>query len=281
MTEKVAAAFLCNRAYYSQFRYTCYLLVTRGQYKGDVILVVGDDLYDTEANRFMYDDDELVKRYNIIIKYFPDYQFSDAFLQQQKSLARDAYWFEKRFQFHKFNLFDVFFKQWTYIFYMDCGLHIYSDVTPILRERRQNTLLANRDGLDGESAAWCAPETPAQGLKIGDQFIKTEPQYEVLRQNHETKMPYFQTTVMLYHTDIINEKTVGELRNLLFKYPISITNDQAIIALYFTQVNPHWVQLRRKNDDIYFYDYVRCVDKDYIMLKSTSYQYIDVGYEDA
>jgi len=281
MTEKVAAAFLCNRAYYSQFRYTCYLLVTCGKYKGDVVLVIGDDLYDIEANRFMYDDDEFIKKYNIIIKYFPDYQFSDAFLQQQKSLARDTYWFEKRFQFHKFNLFDVFFKQWTYVFYMDCGIHIYADVNPILRERRQNTILANRDGLDGESAAWCVPETPGQGLKIGDQFIKTEPQYEVLRQSYDMKMPYFQTTVMLYHTDIINEKTVGELYDLLFKYSISITNDQAIIALYFTQVNPYWVQLRRKNEDVYFYDYVRCVDKDYIMLKSTSYQYIDVGYEDA
>jgi hypothetical protein len=278
MSEKTAAVFLCNKEYYLKFRYTCYLLVTRGQYKGDIVLVIGDDLYDKDLNQLISDDDEFITRYKVIIKYFPNYEFTDDFLQQQKQLNRDAYWFEKRFQFHKFNLFDVYFKQWDYIFYIDCGVHIFSDVSPILNEKQQHTILANRDGLDGETAAWCVPETPGQGLKLGDQFTKTDPIYDRLSKQYNMKLPYFQSTVMLYHTEIITERTVSDLYDLLFTYPICITNDQAIIGLYFTQVKPSWVQLRRKNDETYFYDYVRCINEDYIMLKSLSGNFVNVGY---
>jgi hypothetical protein len=278
MSEKTVAVFLCNKEYYSKFRYTCFLLVNRGKYTGDIVLVIGDDLYDKETNQFINDKDELITENNIKIKYFPNYEFTDEFLEQQKSLNRDAYWFEKRFQFHKFNLFDVYFKQWDYVFYIDCGVHIFSEVSPILNEKQQHTILANRDGLDGETAAWCVPETPGQGVKIGDQFTKTDPIYEILSKSYDMKQPYFQTTVMLYHSEIITENTVSNLYDLLFRYPISITNDQAIIGLYFTQVKPCWVQLRRKNNETYFYDYVRCINEDYIMLKSLNGSFINVGY---
>jgi hypothetical protein len=139
-------------------------------------------------------------------------------------------------------------------------------------------LVANRDGVDNETAAFCIPETPGEGLKIGDQFVKTEPGFAFLRTNYNIKMPYFQTTMMIYDTNIINETTKSDLYNLLFSYPFSITNDQAIIALYFTQDKPCWLQLRRKKDDLYYYDYVRCTNSKYIMVKSMDSNYMQLGY---
>jgi hypothetical protein len=118
------------------------------------------------------------------------------------------------------------------------------------------------------------------GLKIGDQFVKTTSYYHTLKENFDMKKSYFQTTCMLYDTTIIEDNTVDELYNMLLKYPISITNDQAIIALYFTQVKSVWKQLRRKNETIYFYDYVRCVNKPYIMIKSHDSCYLHIGYND-
>jgi len=240
-------------------------------------LVIGDDLYYDKEGTVMRDN--FIKYFNINVKYFPDYKFSDEFLEKQKKLPRNCYWFDKIFQYHKFNLFDTYFKRWDYIFYIDCNIKIYSDISQILNTKIKNTLLANRDGVDKENAETCVPETPNDGLKIGDQFIKTDPIYELLKKNYNTKLPYFQTTVMLYDTNIINENTLSNLYNTLFLYPTSVTNDQGIIALYFTQIEPCWKQLQRKNnEDLYFYDYVRCIDKQYIMLKSTSNDYLNIGY---
>lgn len=84
---------------------------------------------------------------------------------------------------------------------------------------------------------------------------------------------------MLYDTNIINDNTFTDIYNLLLKYPISITNDQGIIALYFTQIYPCWQQIQRKiNDDLYTYDYVRCIEKKYIMVKSDSNKWLNTGY---
>jgi hypothetical protein len=158
-------------------------------------------------------------------------------------------------------------------------MNIFSDITPILNERKKHTMIANRDGVDFETAEWCIPETPGKGLKIGDQFIKTDPVYESLKNNFDMKERCFQTTTMLYSTSIITDTTKQELYDLLFRYPISMTNDQGIISLYFTQIKPCWEQLRRKDDNIYYYDLVRCVNAPYIMVKYMGNGCINVGYE--
>ena len=80
---------------------------------------------------------------------------------------------------------------------------------------------------------------------------------------------YFQTTIMLYDTKIIQNDTYDNLLNLLIQYPISMTNDQGIIALYFTAVQPLFKQIKTHHEDQYFYDYLsRNYNNKYIMLKS-------------
>ena len=85
-----------------------------------------------------------------------------------------------------------------------------------------------------------------------------------------------------YHQLINNGKYNGDvcLYTLLQKYLISITNDQGIIALYFTQIKPCWKQLKRKCNELYYYDYVRCVNSKYIMVKNTSNNWLNIGYNE-
>jgi hypothetical protein len=264
---------MCNELYYHKFIYSCEALLRNGKYKGDIVLVVFDDLLNIQQTPFIINN-------NIVIKRFAPFSFDSNFILNQKLLERPAHWYTKMFQYNKFYLFDTYFKKWDYILYIDCGMIIMSDITPILNEHTVGTLLANRDGVDNETASWCIPETPMNGLKIGDQFVKTRPEYGILKDNFDMKKNYFQTTCMLYDTSIIEYNTVDELYQMLLKYPISITNDQAIIALYFTQVKPVWKQLRRKNETTYFYDYVRCVNQPYIMVKSYDTSYLHIGYND-
>lgn len=84
--------------------------------------------------------------------------------------------------------------------------------------------------------------------------------------------------MMLFDTVIIEKDTLNNLVQLLNKYPISITNDQGIIALYFTQIKPCWKQIRRLKKNLILYDYVRCIDKKYVMLKNPSNNWLNRGY---
>ena len=73
---------------------------------------------------------------------------------------------------------------------------------------------------------------------------------------------------MLYDTKIIKENTFKELLDLTYEYPISRTNEQGIIALYFTNIKPLFKQIKIHNEYIYFYDCLsRNIHNKYIMLK--------------
>lgn len=160
----ICIVFVCNKGYIQKILNTYKMLKNKGKYQGDVCLIIGNDLINNDLINNI--------KHNIIIRYYPNINFSNHFIQHQKNLSRPSHWFGKRFQYHKFYLFDVFFKQWSYICYIDCGMIINEDINLILEEKRKNKLIANRDGIDNENAG-VDSLTPNEGLKLGDQFVKT------------------------------------------------------------------------------------------------------------
>lgn len=249
----ICVVFVCNKAYFDNFIYTCNQLITYGNYKGDICLVIGDDLYKDKLL-----DCDTITCNNVKIKYFPNIKFSEDFLNIQKKLDRPPLWFNKIFQFHKFHLFNTFFKQWNYILYLDCKITIFKDISPIINQITENTLLAHSDAY------------PYYNRNLDDQFDKSFTEYfNNLNNIYNLNIDYFQTTIMLYDTSIINNDTYDNLYNLLIEYPISKTNDQGIIALYFTNIKPLFKQIKTHENNEYFYDYFsREKGKKYIMLKS-------------
>jgi hypothetical protein len=249
----ICAVFLCDQNYFRKFLYTCNLLRTRGNYHGDICLVIGNDLKDHPILTC-----DFIRENRIIIQHFPDIIIPEDCLKVQYQLVRPAYWFPKRFQYHKFHLFNTFFKQWEYIFYIDCGITIFSDISPMIAVKKANTLLAHSDAY------------PTYEWKLHNQFDTTNTEYyPKLNAKYNMECDYCQTTIMLYDTQIIEDNTFDNLYKLMLEYPISITNDQGIFALYFTNICPRFEQIPTKNDDIHFYDYLsRDPSYRYIMLKS-------------
>lgn len=244
--SNVCCVLLCNKKYFPKFMTTCQQLINNGKYKGDICLVVGDDLQTTINNH------KFIINNKIIIKYFPDIKFPDSFYSSMLSLNRPPHWNKKMFQWHKLYLFDVFFKKWEYIFYLDCGIKIFDNIQPIIDCKKENKLLAHSDAY------------PEYEWKFSNQFDNNHQ----LHSEYDLNMDYFQTTIMLYDTNIINDNTFTDLYNLSVKYPISKTNDQGIIALYFTNINKLWEQIPLKKEDTYFYDYLsRDKNNKYIMTK--------------
>lgn len=246
----VCAVFVCNKAYFNKFVSTCTQLITNGNYTGPICLVVGDDLENVDC--------DFIKKNNIIVQYFPDIQFSNHFSNVNNTLnIIDHRNKIKKFQWHKLHLFHTFFKQWNYIFYLDCGITIFSDVSPMIHEKKENTLLAHSDGY------------PSYEWKLNCQFDTMEPYFTKLRHTFCLDKDYFQTTMMLYDTNIIQEDTVDILIALSNEYPITRTNEQGILSLYFTQIKPCFKQIKTHDENNYFYDYLsRNPSYNYIMLKS-------------
>jgi hypothetical protein len=243
--------FVCNKAYFYKFIYTCNLLVTKGNYKGDICLIIGNDLQNDPLL-----NSDFISTNHIKVIYFPELNIDQNFIKTQRNLKREYHWFGKLFQYHKLYLFHSFFKQWNYIFYIDCGITIFSDITPILNEVKPNVLFAHSDSY------------PLYDRKLKSQFDNTHPQFFKLQLLYNLSVDYFQTTIMLYDTNIIENNTFDDLYKLMLEFPISITNDQGIISLYFTNVKPHFQQITIKNETTYFYDYLSRDNKlPYIMLK--------------
>ena len=244
----ICVVFVCNKNYLQKFSNTLHLLRINGQYNGEVVLIIGDDLKEQET--------ELKNKYNIKVKYFPDIIFDKEFINNFNSLNRSAHWKIKKFQYHKFYLFDVYFKQWDFIFYLDCGINIFRPIQPILDSKKKNKLLAHNDAY------------PTYIWKLSNQFDNNHHLFKKLEKEYNLNINYFQTTIMLYDTKIINENTYYDLFKLANKYPISRTNDQGIIALFYTTINKKWEQIKMQDDTQYYYDYMkRNNNKPYIMHK--------------
>lgn len=239
--------FVTNNAYIDKFQATYQQLITVGGYKGDVCLVIGDDLVDTPFAA------EMQKK--VLVKHFPNFVFPPLIQETMKSLKRLPMWFEKIFQYHKFHLFDTFFKRWDRIFYIDSGITIRAPIQPILDSFVPNVVLAHSDAY------------PTYQWKLRNQFDQTTE--SELHKNYNLDGDYCQTTILYYDTSIIHSEMVDDLFTLTCKYPTSITNDQGIIALYLTH-RKLFQQITLRNDETYFYDYLRrTTEKPYIMLKNT------------
>ena len=244
--------FLCNKSYFLRFVRTCELLVTHGKYSGPICLIIGDDLLNDKLLSH-----EIILKHKITIKHFPDIIFPSSFTQVIENINNpnvDKRNITKSFQWHKLHLFNVWFKQFNYIFYMDCGITILSDISPILKEKTEKKLLAHSDAY------------PSFEWKLRGQFDSTNKEYFTdLNSKFNLDCDYFQTTVLLYDTNIIEENTFADLYKLAVTYPISRTNEQAIMCLYFSSV---WKPMKIKNDETYLYDYMsRNPSNKYIMLK--------------
>ena len=256
-SDKICVVFTCNEKYFDKFLYTCGQLIKNGNYQGDICLMIGDDL----KKKMEYIEHPFIIENHIQIKYFPDIYFTNHFLELFYKLGRDEFWIKKIFQYHKLHLFDVYFKKWDFIFYIDCGVTIYRDITPMLNSRKNLRLLAHSDSY------------PTYQWRLNVQFDSSSSKdiFDKLNKNYDLNIDYFQTTIMLYDTQIIEENTFFNLHQLMLEYPISKTNDQGIIALYFTNVDKKFEQIKIKDDQQYFYDYLRR-DRNlpYIMLKMAS-----------
>lgn len=238
----ICCVFVCNKKYFKKFSETCKQLIENGKYKGDICLVIDNDLIGNDLL-----NSSIIKNNNIIIKKF------DKIAIPKKKYLNASYPYKVDGCSLKFNLFKTYFKKWNYIFYLDCGMIILNDITPLLNEAKKNKLLAHSDAY------------PKYKWKLKGQFTNDIK----LNRKYNLNIDYFQSGIMLFDTSIITNKTFTEIIKLLNKYPTGRTNDQCYLSLYFIIIKPCWEQLKLRNENTNFYDYL-CRNKNdtnYLIVK--------------
>jgi hypothetical protein len=240
---KTAVTLCCNAPYLQKAMKTVHQVRTVGKYQGDIVFFHGDDI--REDN---YAINILKEVFNVTIKHFPtiDTSYVMEVLKRAKELAYPAK--EKIFQFHKFYAFDLYFKQWDRILYLDCGTHVYSHLQRMFNLDCTNALMAHSNPYPCNYGAW----------KLDHEFeLRNEPEIvEKLYKNFDMNVEdYFQTTIMLYDTSIIEPDSVSKLVELMNEYPISNANDQGIINLYYLSIRNLWKVMPIHDEHGFLYDW--------------------------
>lgn len=241
---------MCNKPYLNKVINTINQIRTIGKYFDDVVLLIGDDLK----------DEKIFLDKNVIIKYFPDFNRDNIINILKNKPISDGREIIKVFQWHKMHIFDAYFKQWKKCLYIDAGMYIFNPIDKIINLDCTNKIIAHSD----------AYPTYEWKLKVQFDSIQFPELYKELTSNYNLDIDYFQSGILLYDTDIIEENTKNDIIELSNKYINSRTNEQGIMNIYFNCIKNVWLPIKIKDDEIYYYDYwernnLKCTD--YIMLK--------------
>ena len=256
MHDKTAVCLVANFKYlYKNFPRMYKQIRNVGKYNGE-ILVITSLVCPTFLIKF------LRKSNNVSILRFKKIKFDKKTESKLSNLNLGSNrHVHKNFQWQKLYLFDKKIKDWNYVFYLDINMHIHHDIRPILDIKPINELLARADGY------------PNYEWKLSSQFDTTDINYSTLSETYNMEINnYFQTGVMYFDTKIINEQTFTEIIKLVINYPLTITNEQGILNLYFIFVKNNYRQLVEKVNEKISYFYWIIKDQEVIITKATTTQ---------
>lgn len=240
-----AVVFVSNLPYFGNFINSLIQLREVGLYDGPVVLIAASDIYKTKCI-----NNEYILKYNVEVINFVEIKETLSNSTKEKLITNCGDSGKKNFNWcfgclNKIHLFHAFFKKYKYILYLDTGIKIYRPLWDVFSLVKRNKILAHHD------------DFPKYHYSLSDKFRNIEPYKTNLKNEFDLNTyHYFQTTILLYDTDIIQTDTINNILDLVEKYPISCNGDQEYISLYFHQITNQMEQIRLKdNNNYYFYDY--------------------------
>lgn len=253
-SSKTVICFVANFKYlFKNFPRIYEELRNKGNYKGEILIITS-----LLAPTFLIK--EIRNKYGVKIMRFPKIKFDKSTEKSLQDLnSKPNRHIEKNFQWYKLYLFNPKIKKWRYVFYFDINMSIHHDINPILELRPKNKVLARADGF------------PNYEWKLNSQFDKSHPKYLELNSHFDLeRTDYFQTGLIYFDTNIVNNRTFDEILFLIKKYPITVTNEQGILNIYFLFIEKKYLELETFVNGKLSYFYWKIKDTDVIITKATT-----------
>ena len=210
-----------------------------GKYKGDVVVITSK-----LTPIFLY---KLSNFKNVHFLKFKRIKFdkkTEASLKSLDTGSEPNRHINKNFQWNKLHLFDINLKKWDFIFYMDINMTIHKNLSSLFNIKPVNKIFANQDYSLKEE--WT----------LGGQFDNTKPIYRELENNYDLNIKnYFQSGILYFDTNIIEVSTKNKILDIVRKYPISKTNEQGILNIYFLFIKKLFKVMPQNVDGLTTYSY--------------------------
>ena len=153
----------------------------------------------------------------------------------------------RQFIFMKYYVFDTYFRKWDMVFYIDAGATILGSLQRFKEAcPPEQCIYAHSDGY------------PLYEWTLKTQFCLDffdEETRNTLISTYELNRDYFQTTMFIYDTAILEEDTVERLFAFSKKFQAQRRIDQGSMNLYFNCQRGLWKQIPLRDDEGFLYDF--------------------------
>ena len=237
---------------------------SKGNYSGDIVLLCDDCSYSSRLAKTILSSTELERisfeNVSRLIDISPPNRVcsDNKILNQKQYKKRTAQW---KAYYAKIAIFSPYFKRWDRVLYFDSMMEIALPRLNHFFTKIDSTgsLMANIDGF------------PSMKWTLKTQFIEEcdKKLFEKLSSTLDmTERCYFQSTVMLYDTSIMDEKTYETIIQMYQKWGPIADGDQAIFNIYFNNFSKLFKPLPYILDDGSIpYEYFRRIPKaNYIVI---------------
>lgn len=222
---------LSNEKHSGRAMDTIRMVRTAGRWERDVVWVaVGFD-----------PDEEFISRWNVTVLKRPvvETQWLWDLRQEHPMRDTDGRDQDKLFQFSKWRVFDPFFKKWRSLLYLDAGTHVSNPIHPIFNVPHVSSFVAPDDRFPFNDPQktflrqWDVESVPDRGKDLLEYCKEIDPEWPEYG-------GYFLNCLWLMDTSLITDTTINDLTRLMRRFPISRTNEMAVMNLHF---HPVWKAL--------------------------------------
>lgn len=256
---KWVLVLLANEPYIDRALQTIYQARTVGEWTEDIVVLGPESLlqYKSVVDRFQQFDVRFISiPYREIVSLKP-------FWDKHTSHENYEYIQSHPYIYQKFFVFHPVFKAWDVVFYLDSGCVIQG---PLDRMKKACT---PRHFLYAHSDAYPFYTYRSLDCQFRLEIAETQVK-EKMEAKYNLDIDYFQSTLMIYNTKILQDNTVERLFELAEQYPMSTRMDQGIMNLYWTCERKLWRQIPLQDQEGFLYNYLEingCKTAQYLILK--------------
>lgn len=222
---------LCDKEYYSRSLQTINELRTNGEWTGDIVLIAVD-----------FNPEQLpgVEIYNV------SHINTDALIEQHKAFPiyvdaeNDLRHFRKLYQWDKFHVFKPYFRRWERIVFLDAGHRVFNSVAPLLELDWRGKFLAPDDSDLHDNGKRFKGQMDFKANPVATEQLFSEYPRSILDEH------YFLNCMFVYDTSLLDRTSFEELEATMNRFPLSYSNEMAIMNMIFAFKLRVWQPLPMK-----------------------------------